>query len=743
MFKKLLISTLLILSLAVPSYAVTILPYPKFQAIDTAGNPIVGGLVYTYKAGTNTPKAACATYNCSSYQTNPIVLDSRGEATIYLNGTYKIVLQDSTGASIWTIDNVRGMGTSDARVDVRDYDAVCDGVTDDSTAIQAAIDGVTAGETLYFPNKTCYLATGLVWKTGLNASFENTTLIGANGITIIDISSCSNFSFFGKLNVQGETAGATNSTYGVYGLTVANAYFQHIYGVDLPMVLWLNENTDVQVDNVGGLRVKGKYQSIADGAGSVFVTDVATRLTIGKVYGNEIYKCATYLGSGGTGMNTQVSIGSINVVLDSTSPYASAFGARSTIGAVVGEIISENGYRSVSFQREIGETTDLFKIEDISIGRIVAKNVNAVGGIGVWLSSEETTKTIGNIQIGSININGVHSNGVGLKNVSRVSIGDIFVNTSTTGYGVEVLTSDDVSFGKVNLESIANHSFFIYESSNVEIDRLRVSGGGYTALTITTSSYISINTFESTSTGTDAISATDSDNLIFGKIIVKTPAARGFLFTNSDYISIQDFNIGTAPSGAGFIGCTYVSIGHGLMKSGSGLTLNTSTDFLISYLQLADIDYHGLNLQDSDRIRVNTVNGLNVGTAGGSDVVYVDSNCTDVEIMYVVATTNVVAPLVGHRYAVDFQGATKKGSVQYVSSTGHTSGPFLDRGNAFVRLENGVRYYPRTSVSPAGGAWTTGEFVVYSDPIAAGYVGAVCITAGSPGVWKGFGALAP
>lgn len=89
---------------------------PKFHVDDDTGAPLSGGLVYTYDAGTTTPKDTYADSGAVTPNANPVVLDSRGEATIYGTGTYKVVVKTSAGATVYTVDNYRisgSVGTSD------------------------------------------------------------------------------------------------------------------------------------------------------------------------------------------------------------------------------------------------------------------------------------------------------------------------------------------------------------------------------------------------------------------------------------------------------------------------------------------------------------------------------------------------------------------------------------------------------------------------------------------------------
>ena len=83
------------------------------QFFDNLGNPLVSGTLYAYLAGTSTPTNMFSD-NAGTVAGTSVVLDSRGEPTtfklIWLNTAviYKFVLKDSTGTTIWTIDNISG-----------------------------------------------------------------------------------------------------------------------------------------------------------------------------------------------------------------------------------------------------------------------------------------------------------------------------------------------------------------------------------------------------------------------------------------------------------------------------------------------------------------------------------------------------------------------------------------------------------------------------------------------------------
>jgi hypothetical protein len=87
--------------------AVTLTPSPKMQFFTAAGIPLVGGKLFTYASGTTVPLATYTNDTGNTANTNPIILDSRGEAGVWLGpARYTFVLKDADDNLIYTVDGV-------------------------------------------------------------------------------------------------------------------------------------------------------------------------------------------------------------------------------------------------------------------------------------------------------------------------------------------------------------------------------------------------------------------------------------------------------------------------------------------------------------------------------------------------------------------------------------------------------------------------------------------------------------
>lgn len=188
------------------------------QFFDNNGNPLTGGKLHTYAAGTTTPQVTYTTSAGNVAHANPIVLDSAGRVSgsseIWLtdNQSYKFVLKDSNDVLIATWDNISGINdvldtnavnveydppftgaltsgyTVQERlaqtVSVKDFGAVGDGVVDDYDSIEAAwLYCYPIGASLYFPSGT-YLVAGERNFPFKNPQLPVTSLLDCNNMTI-------------------------------------------------------------------------------------------------------------------------------------------------------------------------------------------------------------------------------------------------------------------------------------------------------------------------------------------------------------------------------------------------------------------------------------------------------------------------------------------------------------------------------------------------------------------------------
>jgi hypothetical protein len=174
-------------------------PYCAFY--DDNGDPLSGGKVYTYVAGTTTPKLAYTSSTGLVALPNPVILDSAGRAQIWLTGTYTIVVKDSLGNTIQTTDNIiEAAVPGDMAASVYD-----------PANIREQLVGLTAGQTL--TNKT--LDSPII--TGLMSTAES-LLLPQGRLTL-------------SSTVPVMTSDATAQT-SVYYLPYTGGYVPHYDGVN-------------------------------------------------------------------------------------------------------------------------------------------------------------------------------------------------------------------------------------------------------------------------------------------------------------------------------------------------------------------------------------------------------------------------------------------------------------------------------------------------------------------------------
>lgn len=91
-------------------------PMPQIRAKFTnkLGIPLSGCKVYTYEPNSDIPKTTWLDTDKTVENTNPILLDAAGEADIFLDGLYRVVVKDQFGFAVYDVEKTGGHAQWDA-----------------------------------------------------------------------------------------------------------------------------------------------------------------------------------------------------------------------------------------------------------------------------------------------------------------------------------------------------------------------------------------------------------------------------------------------------------------------------------------------------------------------------------------------------------------------------------------------------------------------------------------------------
>ena len=198
--KLLILSIFIILTLSIPSFSAQILQYPLFQVIDVDGNPVSGGLLYFYIAGTTTPKNAYSDSALTVAIANPYTLNTKGEypGLIYLDGIYKITVYESDGVTVVTgfpIDNYEGSGSS-----ILDFASLSD-----YADFEAAVTSIGATESTLYIDTDSTIADNTIVPTTLDLYFYQGNTLSVDTGKTLTIKGCLDPGAFLKFEGAGTT----------------------------------------------------------------------------------------------------------------------------------------------------------------------------------------------------------------------------------------------------------------------------------------------------------------------------------------------------------------------------------------------------------------------------------------------------------------------------------------------------------------------------------------------------------
>lgn len=284
-----------------------------FREFDNNGLPLAFGTVQSYQAGTVTPVATYSDPGAITPNLNPLTLNSRGEAQIYVlaNVNYKFVVKDLAGNQIRVTDNVQQsqLLTLYAGVDTGSTNAY---IVNFAANFSAYADGIV----LYFIPSHSNTGASTINVNGLGVISlinQSGTALSANELLASQVATIM-YKGGSFLLIQGSQqgivsyGGADTGAVNAYVVALTNQYFAYVTG-NVLFFIPSNTNTGPSTINVKGL---GAQSILLQGSGA---------LNGGEMIGGLLYELI-YTGSYFVLLNPSPLSGSFVVTADglTTSP---------------------------------------------------------------------------------------------------------------------------------------------------------------------------------------------------------------------------------------------------------------------------------------------------------------------------------------------------------------------------------------------------------------------------------------
>lgn len=277
----------------------TVMPPPLFLGFDNNGLIVAGGKLCTYAAGTSTPQATYSDSGLSVPNTNPVILNTAGRASIFLSPTsYKFILMTpgtdttcSTGSVLWSQDNIAAVPTNS-------------GITSQTGT---AGETITAGSAAYLSDGSGGKNAGQWYNADQANAYSSTyNIVGVTNATVT-LGSVGTFILSGPVTgLSGLTVGAA------YYVGTAGALTKAVPPINLHLLGWADTSTSlvlgapsvqtsIQPVNRGGTGVLTLTQGavlIGQGANPVTTSGPGTN-------GQLLFSNGTTLAVGTYGTHTQ------------------------------------------------------------------------------------------------------------------------------------------------------------------------------------------------------------------------------------------------------------------------------------------------------------------------------------------------------------------------------------------------------------------------------------------------------
>lgn len=306
----------------------------------------------------------------------------------------------------------------ESEVSVCAFGAFGDGSTDDTSAIQGALNSVSLDKTLVFPKKTFVANGAIVCTRGVSVRLDGptfnlgdtgaaaTTVTGATGKVGLHFKEADGVRISGEASFVGQGTPGTTSLLGVL--------FDHCDNADVPATFRFADMAigkavygcargrfgDSFGDNIYGLQT---FESPpTNNAGSVENVAGCTDCSFGDVAGVDIEKPARYMSvASSLPDNERCVFGKTVSVGRSGSLTAHALALRSAVDCAFGAVVSQNAGRAVSIQQYSGDGD--WHVDRVHIDSVTGSGAGTSASSDAFIYvSTDGPNALGRVSIGNI-----------------------------------------------------------------------------------------------------------------------------------------------------------------------------------------------------------------------------------------------------------------------------------------------------------------------------------------------------
>jgi len=646
------------------------------------------GLLYTFAAGSSTPKSTYSDKDNLVPNVNPVMLDATGTATVRLGtGAYKFVLLDqSNTVTLWTADYYDPLALTAAAVgavvwpqsaaevlatvtpsnygyiwgDPRRYGAVLDGITDDTAALQAWAS--IPGEHIFPGSLTALITTAIPMVSHSTFRFSDgaTILTAGHDINMFVASGKTDIAISGA-HFRQTSVGTVSKTGGI-SLTlctdclVENCEFEGMQFAGVFM-------SDCTRSSVRGNYIHDSLGQIQTSADVYCEAKTATSSSYNVITGNFCF--------GGTLIEFGIAV---------WDPYTGFLPTHNIVSN--NRIGAHNGYGILGYYPSAGESYNQFignHIQDISAWAGPGPNTDSGAGIYIVGAGSGGTQIIGN------------------------TINNCCITTTTTSLAPGGIGISGTSVGSVPI--VVQGNIIEGMTKYWGILLTGVNGGAV----------VSGNTVRMPSTNTtgDAIRVTNSTGVTVANNVItqlNTTTAQRCILVFAQGVNCNEVVVSNNSINGGHLSQIETQQTGGFLVAGVTISGNTCFGGDNSCIPLL------INNASAAEVLV-TGNFL----SGGNATVVSQTGCIDV------------------RYA---NNRLKGTGTAILTTSGVCTGSFYDISNfgtgtgaGVVNGATGLIVEQLGTAAPVAGTWAVGDMVRNSAPSAAGTFIWVTTTAGA-GTWK-------